>query len=101
MTMLPVDWGNITQQAKNRDAIADFLSIRKLFKERRKEIGQQIRDERKRRGWFGKDLAIKLNISKNLVSLIELGKTTISISVLEGLHELGFKVYLDKPEGQK
>jgi len=80
---------------KEKDILRDFLSIRKLFKENKKVIGGQIRDERKRRGWFGKDLAKKLGISKNLVSLIELGKTTISISVLEGLQQLKFKVHLD------
>lgn len=58
-----------------------------------------LRDGRKRAGWSQKDLANRIGVSRQWVSLVETGKTSVEFDlVLASLQALGYGVFVESQE---
>ncbi len=61
-----------------------------------REVGDLIADGRRRLRWSQFDLAQRVGVSRQWVSQVENGKTTVEFDlVLGALHALGYAVYAD------
>ena len=67
------------------------------------ELAHLFRDARARWGWSQSELAERAGVSRQWVSLVETGKTSVEFDlVLGSLQELGYRLSLeseDRPEG--
>jgi len=63
------------------------------------ELAGLFRDGRRRAGWSQRDLADRIGASRQWVSLVETGKTTIEFDlVLASLQALGYRLLVESPE---
>lgn len=93
----------------NIDNKNNELDLEDAVKMRRKDIGKNIENRRKYLAISREELAIKLNVSKSLIGLIERGERKIKSDLLENISEilkldlesLKIKVKLIESTGQK
>ena len=65
-----------------------------------REVGDLIADGRRRLRWSQSDLAQRAGVSRQWVSQVENGKTTVEFDlVLGALHALGYAVYAQSKDG--
>jgi len=67
-----------------------------------REVGDLIADGRRRLRWSQLDLAQRAGVSRQWVSQVENGKTTVEFDlVLGALHALGYAVYAQSQDGSE
>lgn len=67
-----------------------------------REVGDLIVDGRRRLRWSQLDLAQRAGVSRQWVSQVENGKTTVGFDlVLAALHALGYAVYAQSKDWQE
>lgn len=60
------------------------------------DLAALFRDGRARAGWSQSELAQRVGVSRQWVSLVETGKTSVEFDLVVGvLHVLGYRVYLE------
>lgn len=60
-----------------------------------RDLGPILRENRRRKGWSQTDLAEKVGVSRQWVSLVETGKTSVEFDlVLAVLRALGFQIQI-------
>lgn len=63
------------------------------------DLAGLFRDGRARAGWSQSDLAASVGVSRQWISLVENGKTTVEFDlVLAVLHALGYRIQVESPE---
>ena len=67
-----------------------------------REVGDLIADGRRRLRWSQFDLAQRVGVSRQWVSQVENGKTTVEFDlVLSALHALGYAVYAQSKDSSQ
>lgn len=72
------------------------LSENKMLLRRPHDIAGLVRDGRGRRGWSQSDLAARVGVSRQWISLVENGKTSVELDLVVGtLQALGYDLYVE------
>jgi len=85
---------NITVAYERLHTAAATLEERTMLLRSAREVGDLIADGRRRLRWSQSDLAQEAGVSRQWVSQVENGKTTVAFDLVLGvLHALGYAVY--------
>lgn len=69
-----------------------------LFR-RPQDLAALFRDGRARIGWSQTDLAERVGVSRQWISLVENGKTSVEFDLaIDALHVLGYRLHVESPD---